>query len=636
MVIRRIGKYEIVDRLGRGGTADVFRAFHPSLKRYVAIKMLHANLADDSEFKARFENEAGNVGQLRHPNIVQAYDFDLDTETETYYMVMELIEGPSLKEVLTELEIQRSLLPLHEVLRFIRQAASALDYAHSQGMIHRDVKPGNLMLDEAQNCRVVLTDFGIAKIVNRNQQTASGGMIGTPAYMAPEQAMGEAGDERSDLYSLGVILYQMVTGRLPFDADTPLGVALMHIGEVVPSPRQFNPELPSALERVVYKLLAKEPVDRYQKASELIADLEEIEKQDNLTYPNAVTVDAPAKIAGAVQKTLILNTENIAEALPIERTGRIVQTTQLVEEAFRRRAQTATDNEITNQKSEYIEAVPVRPARSVPLWFWLLSVVFLALVIVFIGLRDQWGMILGIEAPTSTPTPTFTATEDTRPTQTAEALLLVPTETATFTPTVTLSPTPTPTSTLTPTTRPSNTSTPTITPTVITNTPTVTLSPTTTPTTTLTPTETLVPTLTLTPTQDITLTLIQATHLLEIQTATIAACDFDYAIVEQSRIDGDFYEANRTYTREITLLNTGTCAWERLTSLTFIQGEDFDVGPRIFIPQRVSVGEAITLVFAGRTPVRGALYVGTWQLLTPGQIIIGDPIQISVNVFEGQ
>ncbi len=242
MANRRLGKYEITERLGRGGMAEVYRGYHASLDRYVAIKVLHAFLADDPEFKTRFEREAQNVAKLKHQNIVQVYDFEYDEPSDSYYMVMELVDGPTLKERLTGLSEHGKLLPLPESLRIIREAAGALAYAHSRSMIHRDVKPANLMLDHDN--RVVLTDFGIAKIVTGAQFTASGGMVGTPAYMAPEQGLGEAGDERSDLYSLGVILYQLVTGQLPYDAETPLATILKHLNAPIPSVSKLNPELP--------------------------------------------------------------------------------------------------------------------------------------------------------------------------------------------------------------------------------------------------------------------------------------------------------------------------------------------------------------------------------------------------------
>src|SRR5258706_77110 len=211
--------------------AEVYRGYQPSLDRFVAIKLLHPFLADDPEFKDRFEREARNVARLRHPNIVQVYDFEYDTESESFYMVMELIDGQTLKDRLNSLGDEP--MAVNEVLRIMREATQALAYAHARGMIHRDVKPANLMIDS--DGRVVLTDFGIAKIVTGQQFTASGGMVGTPAYMAPEQGLGEAGDERSDLYSLGVILFQLATGRLPYDAETPLSIILKHLNSPIAS-----------------------------------------------------------------------------------------------------------------------------------------------------------------------------------------------------------------------------------------------------------------------------------------------------------------------------------------------------------------------------------------------------------------
>ncbi|MBE0690360.1 MAG: serine/threonine protein kinase, partial [Anaerolineae bacterium] len=249
MSINRLGngKYEIIERLGRGGMAEVYKAYQTNLDRFVAIKILHSFLADDPEFKTRFEKEARNIAKLKHANIVQVYDFENDADNESYYMVMELVDGPTLKEVLTLLIENEQMMAIEEVVRIIRESASALSYAHNLNMIHRDVKPANLMLDS--NNRVVLTDFGIAKIVTGVQFTASGGMVGTPAYMAPEQGLGEQGDERSDLYSLGIIFYQMLTGRLPYDGDTPLAVILKHLNEPVRSTHEFREDVPEALDR---------------------------------------------------------------------------------------------------------------------------------------------------------------------------------------------------------------------------------------------------------------------------------------------------------------------------------------------------------------------------------------------------
>ena len=271
---RKLGKYEIIERIGRGGMAEVYRAYHSALDRYVAIKILHPFLSDDPEFKDRFEREARNVAKLKHPNIVQVYDFDYDPEGESYYMVMELINGPTLKDRLFDLGSVGQQFTVADTLHIIGSAAEALAYAHARNMIHRDVKPANLMIDE--DSRVVLTDFGIAKIVTGAQFTSTGGMIGTPAYMAPEQGMAEPGDERSDIYSLGAIMYQMATGHLPFDAETPLAVILKHLNEPLVPPRDVVPGIPEPLERIICKSLEKDPANRYQSAIEMLQDLDEM------------------------------------------------------------------------------------------------------------------------------------------------------------------------------------------------------------------------------------------------------------------------------------------------------------------------------------------------------------------------
>jgi tRNA A-37 threonylcarbamoyl transferase component Bud32 len=269
LIGKTIGRYRIVEHLGRGGMAEVYKAYQPSLDRYVAIKLMHTFLADEKEFLARFEREAKVVATLRHPNIVQVYDFDV--ENGVYYMVMEFIEGETLKARMQALETKGEWVSLDDAVRIILATGSALKYAHDRGMVHRDVKPANVMI--TTDGQVILTDFGIAKIVSASNLTASGAMVGTPSYMAPEQGMGQPGDERSDIYSLGVMLYQLLLGRLPYDADTPLAVVLKHINEPLPMPKLIKPDLPTDLERVILKSLAKDPNDRYQKVGEMLTDL---------------------------------------------------------------------------------------------------------------------------------------------------------------------------------------------------------------------------------------------------------------------------------------------------------------------------------------------------------------------------
>ena len=290
---RFLGKYEILERIGRGGMAEVFKAYHPALDRFVAIKLLHPFLADDPEFKNRFEHEAQNVAKLRHPNIVQVYDFEFDVPNESYYMVMELINGPTLKDLLFDQASEGKRFPQDDALHICRDIGRALAYAHARGMIHRDVKPANIMHD-LDDDRYVLTDFGIAKIVTGPQFTASGGMLGTPAYMSPEQALGDPGDERADIYSLGVILYQLCTGRLPYDADTPLAIVLKHVNDPLPNPRDFNPDLAEGVAKIICRAMAKNPDDRYQTAQEMVDHLEDLDKAARMAL---TTTPAPPKVA---------------------------------------------------------------------------------------------------------------------------------------------------------------------------------------------------------------------------------------------------------------------------------------------------------------------------------------------------
>lgn len=623
MATRKLGKYEVIERLGRGGMAEVFRAYHQSLDRFVAIKVLHAFLADDPEFKSRFEKEARNIARLKHPHIVGVYDFENDTATESYFMVMELIEGSTLKDVLTDLATRGERLPLPDAIRMVREAASALAYAHTQGMIHRDVKPANLMIDK-QN-RVVLTDFGIAKIVTGAQFTASGGMIGTPAYMAPEQGLGDQGDERSDLYSLGVILYQLVTGRLPFEAETPLAIILKHLNEPVPSARVVAPDVPEAIDHIAMRLMAKEPNARYQTANALIADLERIER---------ALADDPTGVRLNDYETLSLEGPPLS---PVDSTPR--------------------------RMTREVPAVPVaatapkrerRRGRLIP-WLLLLIVMVGGGAIISLQVPGGFPALLGFLTPTATmtttptlePTGTFSLTPE--PTATATVTsTIAPTSTSSvtasatssLTPTSTLSPTVAPTLTLTPSVAPSITPSATRTATVApsrtettTRIPTATASATLTPSRTHTPTITYTPSETYTATLDVTQTLIQATLLSQFQTATAEACDFDYEIIVQEPEDATYIQAGTPFTRTITLRNTGDCAWDRLSALNFVSGENFAIGPRVVIRDRVDVRETVTLTLTGMTPRSNGLLSGLFELRTSGQLLIGDPLYISINVF---
>jgi hypothetical protein len=261
--------------------AEVYLGLHNTLNRPVAVKILHGFLLEDDTSLARFRSEAQAVANMRHPNIVQVYDFDIADDRP--YIVMELLEGPSLADYLNSFRKAGQTLPAEVTGRVITTVAGALDYAHSRGVIHRDVKPSNVLLRREEgsldpkaplpdDIQPVLTDFGVARMADTSIRTASGAIIGTPAYMSPEQVSGTKIDARSDIYSLGIMLYQMLTGRLPFGGDTSDTVAstlIKHITEMPPA----MPEVSPAVQAVVFRALAKDPNGRYQKASDLAADL---------------------------------------------------------------------------------------------------------------------------------------------------------------------------------------------------------------------------------------------------------------------------------------------------------------------------------------------------------------------------
>jgi len=267
-----LGKYRVLEALGRGGMAQVYRGYHPQLDRYVAIKVLRADLVEDKKFLKRFRQEAHAVSGLRHANIVQVFDFD--AQDDFYYMVMELLEGDTLRARLNEFRLKKQRMPLTEIVQILTDALNGLEYAHSEGVIHRDIKPANIML--TKKGQAVLTDFGIAQIIGSTQATVSGALMGTLSYMAPEQGLEGQCDARSDIYSLGIVLYEMLTGYTPFDADTPLAILMKHLNDPLPLPSKLDPGLPPSLEQIVLKALSKAPEDRYQSAAEMATAFQEL------------------------------------------------------------------------------------------------------------------------------------------------------------------------------------------------------------------------------------------------------------------------------------------------------------------------------------------------------------------------
>jgi hypothetical protein len=643
--------------------AEVYKAEQPSLERMVAIKLLHPFLADDTEFKERFEREARNVARLKHPNIVQVYDFEFDDESESYYMVMELIDGQTLKDHLEALGAAG--MPIAAVLRIIKSSLEALAYAHGRGMIHRDIKPANLMLEN--DGRVVLTDFGIAKIVTGNQFTASGGMVGTPAYMSPEQGLGETADERCDVYSMGVILFQMVTGKLPFDGDTPLATVLKHLNDPIPSARAINPAVPDAVERIIRKALAKQPEERYQTAQEMLDDVNAVSGGGK-----PVVADTPIQKGGQA-----FNAPRPSDT--------IIMTVEQLKNPPRIAPASATEG--------------VRRSGCGGLMLMgLLGIVLGAagyFAVVQAGIID---LVRSMLDPSATPSVSLVATEDLVPTATdlpfvppsltpsitepvTESALTTPggvaaqdtlTPSGTATPTSTFTATATPTSTHTFTVTASHTSTPTqtftATPTAtftLTPTPTFTATFTATPTASHTATATLTPTPTIsqtpsntpTPTANITATLAVATQTAfaitqsAVETAiatlragttptpdftkTAEACRFTFEVVspvgEPGPTDFNDPRLRRVGTDvefEVVIRNTSDCDWQPGVFLRFLEGQQFGSPLRIEAKDSKPVrpGEDLAFVFKGIARIQGGtprgLASGTWEVrLSDGKLI---------------
>lgn len=283
-----VGSYKITEQLGHGGMATVWKAYHPPLDRYVAIKVLHPVFVDDAAFLDRFHKEAKIVARLVHPHIVPVYDFS--EEGGMPYLVMRYVEGETLKTIL-----RRGFLPLRRILEVLRPAGEALAYAHGQGVIHRDIKPSNIM--ETPEGEIFLTDFGLAKMMEDVDAAFSQDvMVGTPQYISPEQAKGEELDRGTDIYSLGVVLFEMLSGRVPFEGDTVQAIIRGQIFSPPPRPSRFAPTVSESVERVVLKALAKERGDRYQSVEEMMVALESAAQESALPSPEGAFV-APSPMA---------------------------------------------------------------------------------------------------------------------------------------------------------------------------------------------------------------------------------------------------------------------------------------------------------------------------------------------------
>jgi serine/threonine protein kinase len=461
----QFGPYRIVAPLGEGGMAAVYRAYQPNMDRYVALKVLPRYFASDPQFVGRFEQEARVLAKLQHPHILPVFDYG---ESEGYtYIVMTYVDAGSLSQLLEE-----RTLTLREVGRIISQVGDALDYAHSIGVLHRDVKPSNILVDSRGNC--LLTDFGIAKIVESSTKlTQTGGILGTPAYMSPEQIASATLDGRTDIYSFGIVLYEMTTGRPPYQAETAAAVLVKHLHDPLPMPRRFNPALPESVERVILRALAKKPEDRFPTAGEMVTAMEQ----------------AIASLDPGLLDTLMTGKE---EPEPLPGTEAYVPVPPARPEPVPPEAPHPTAEPFVPVRPK--EPAPSRPEkkpvpgqapvaplekrrRRLPLWgFGLIGLVLVAVVIAFLALATPGrggdsdlaalppaaGETEEAPAPTATlmPSPTTTTRPPTEPPTTEPSLQATSTSVPSHTPSATPTALPTNTPRPTPTRLPTNTPTP--------------------------------------------------------------------------------------------------------------------------------------------------------------------------------
>ena len=399
-------RYVVEELLGQGGMSAVYKGTDPNLKRVVAIKVIHSHLSNNPDFVQRFEEEAAAVAQLRHHGIIQVYDFNRDDDL--YYMVLEFVPGETLQDHLKRLNDSGRKLSPTKAIEYMANICDAVDYAHQRGMIHRDIKPANLMLTTTG--QVILMDFGIAKIVGGTRHTATGAVVGTAMYMSPEQIKGEQPDRRTDIYSLGVTLFEMVSGRPPFDANSAMTLMMMHINDPVPNVKSLNPDVPDALVTVINKALAKDPNNRYQTAAQMAVALR-----------NALSVGSSSPQATMMEDATLMKQ---ARGTTIEKppvAGTYVESTPIVP---------ARGTMIEGSAPSSIYSTPVVPSAPPRKRSWALPII----AAVVIGILCLAGVgifaasqFLGTPAPTETP---FVAATDTQSAAVIPAATEAPTETA--------------------------------------------------------------------------------------------------------------------------------------------------------------------------------------------------------------
>ena len=301
---RHLGKYELQTRLGHGGMAEVWKAFDPQLQRHVAVKLMRSELRKDSDFVVRFEREARLVASLNHPNIIKIHDLLIsqspESETPMAYMVMDYVKGQTLADYIRSTSRKGQFPPWEDIVYLFTLTSRALDYAHRRGLIHRDIKPANILLDQRPATarpmgEPILTDFGVARLQGAQSGTVLGSLVGTPLYISPEQALGQQGDARCDLYSLGVILYEIATGVPPFRGDTTMAIIMQHVHELPTPPALINPRIPQSVSAIILKSIAKRPEDRYESATAMTSALAQVL---DIKMPGTRGVPNPASSPG--------------------------------------------------------------------------------------------------------------------------------------------------------------------------------------------------------------------------------------------------------------------------------------------------------------------------------------------------
>lgn len=582
LIGKTLGKYEVLEHIGHGGMSEVYKGQHAQLDRMVAVKVLHPFLADEEGFVTRFKREARIVATLRHPNIMQVYDFDFNDPLDIYYMVMEYIDGPTLKTRLAE-----GPLPIEEAVRIGIAIADALDYAHQRGMVHRDVKPANIMF--MQDGQPVLTDFGIAKMLTLSGLTASGAMVGTPAYMAPEVGMGRPGTSASDIYSLGVVLYQLLTGQLPFESDTPMGMVMQHINDAPPPLAKFVQSLPPGLEAVILKAMAKAPEERFSRAAAMAAALRQVIGLEayngaaaasppsvTLTPPPAASTPPPATRHPSHDEEDLDEDDRLLRTWPISMGHKpSVRTPTLF-------PLTTTEMPPSSPKKQ-----PVLPRRS--FWSRLVGVVTVSLVgtlvgiVVWLGMRGDIPTFLqqlrtlsaavrepiAMELPTNTVLPEAEAPPPTASLATAEVTA--------------------PTLTVTPATVAE-----TVEPIALTATPSDSVSPDTTP-------SVCVPRIRL--------------SLLRREPDDVVLPDAMVAVYLSAR-------------------NVGDCTWPEDVRVAFVSGERMDA-PDAIPMQSLAAGASMQVILPLRAPLNPGIYTSTWEVRHSAGVAAGTSVPVVVEVGEG-